>query len=107
MISVFAVCFVVSTRGQSQTPAQLVAAKIADKMRDSLDLSNQEREDIYDKNIWLHTQKMLARANYGHDTLRIQMQLIENNRDTLYKGILSVEKYELYRQKKMHIVNNN
>jgi len=92
----------------AQAPAEAIASKIADKMTDSLSLTQAERDQIYTVNMNLHEQKMKMRAVY-QDPIQLgpQLQKIENTRDSLYGGVLSAEKFQLYRQKKRSLVNNN
>jgi hypothetical protein len=92
----------------AQTPAESIASKIADKMKDSLSLTQAVRDQIYTINMNLHAQKMNSRAVYlDPSDLRPQLQKIENTRDSLYRTVLSAEKFQLYQQKKRSLVNNN
>ena len=85
-----------------------VSTKIADKMKDSLMLTASQRQQIYSVNVQLHEQKMVIRSQYiGVDSLRIMIQRVENQRDSLYQQILPTEKYLLYKEKKKNLVNNN
>lgn len=92
----------------AQAPAEAIASKIADKMTDSLSLTQAERDQIYTVNMNLHEQKMKMRA-VSQDTIQLgpQLQKIENTRDSLYGRVLSAGKFQLYRQKKRSLVNNN
>lgn len=90
------------------SPAAAVADKIAQKMKDSLDLTASQKEQIYQVNMQLHETKMQRRQQYGGtDSVRFYVQRVENTRDSLYRPILGEEKYQLYRQKKSNLVNNN
>jgi hypothetical protein len=88
--------------------AQL-ANKLAKKMKDTLDLSSQQRQQIKTINLQLHNQKMALRNQYtGQDSvLRVKTQQVENTRDSLYKPILGTQKYTLYRQKKINLLRMN
>jgi hypothetical protein len=90
------------------SPANEVAEKIAQKMKDTLALTDAQKGQIFDVNIQLHNQKMLARQHQlVADSLRRQVQRIENTRDSLYNLVLPQEKYLLYLQKKRNLVSNN
>ena len=87
-----------------------LAAKMADRMRDSLGLSDAQRQQIYDVNISLHNSKSQAWAQYAGNRTRLQSELqnIESSRDSLYNIILgSANKYQLYISKKINIVKSN
>lgn len=90
------------------TPSELLAQKIALKMKDSLLLSGIQKDQVYTINMQLHEQKTLARQQSpALDSLGLKIQRIENRRDSLYRGVLTEEQYILYRQKKRNLVNNN
>lgn len=92
----------------AQTPAEMVATRIAQKMKDTLGLADSLRIQIYQINLQLDQQKTAMRTQYrGSDSLRIKVQRVENTRDALYQVVLPAEKYVLYRQKKRNLVNNN
>jgi threonine aldolase len=96
-----------ATYAQSDHATQL-ANKIAQKMKDSLGLTGQQKNSIVDISMNLHEQKSLARQqHHGSDSLRYFLQRIENTRDTLYSAVLSQQQYLLYKQKKRNLVNNN
>jgi hypothetical protein len=91
-----------------QTPAEQLALKIAQRMKDSLQLNDQQRQQIYDINMQLHNQKMWVRQHYtAQDSLSIHTQRAEGKRDSLYHIILTNEKYLLYKQKKRNLVSSN
>ena len=98
---------VLKAQSGNDQAAQL-SHKIAKKMRDSLDLSAQQRQQIYEVNMSLHEQKQLVRQqNPPADSLQPRIQRIEKSRDVRYRPILGEEKYQLYLQKKRNLVNNN
>ena len=91
-----------------QVPATLIAKKIADRITDSLALSEQQRAALYAINMQLHDRKMLLRQQYSSpDSLRYYLQAAENSRDSLYLPVLGKEKFALYLRKKRNLVNNN
>ncbi len=97
-----------TVKAQSNTP-EAIATRIAQRMKDSLSLSEPQRTQLYTINMQIHQEKAIAWQEYRSDStvLRQQLQLQENSRDSLYKGILNEQQYELYRQKKIRLVNNN
>jgi hypothetical protein len=102
------ICLTIGVTINAQTPGEQIANRIANKMKDTLQLSDSQRVQIYQINLQLNQQKANLRTQYTNiDSLRIKIQLVENNRDALYHDILSEEKYYLYLQKKRNLVNNN
>ena len=98
----------VSINCKAQSTAQNFAGKVAEKMKDSLSLTETEQEQIYNINMQLHDQKTLVRTQYeGNVSLGIKIQRIENTRDSLYRTILKEDKFILYQQKKTALINNN
>lgn len=92
----------------AQSIPEMVAGNIANKMKDSLDLSVEQRAHIYSINLKLHERKKNARNNNASTiSLQKRMQQIENTRDSLYQPVLSEEQYLLYKQKKSNLINNN
>ena len=93
--------------GQS-SPAEQVANKIAQRMKDSLLLSDAQKTQLYNINMQIHQQKMSVRQQYqGSDFLTYYVQKVENTRDSLYHTILAEDKYTLYKQKKKALISNN
>lgn len=91
-----------------QSPAETLANKIAGKMKDTLSLTDSQRIQVYNINMQLHNQKIAIRQQYaGSDSLNAKIQSVENTRDSMYHIILADEKYTLYLQKKINLVNNN
>jgi len=99
--------FAAKTSAQPPMAIQL-AQHIAQKMKDTLNLTNGQKAQIYTKNIQLHNQKMFVRQhNTNPDSIRIKTQKIEGTRDSLYQTILPAAKYTLYLQKKKNLVSAN
>lgn len=99
--------FMINAKAQSNAPQQ-VAHKIAKKMKDSLDLTSQQRHQVFQVNMQLHNEKTAVRSQYaGADSLGYYIQQVENKRDSLYLPVLGPDKYQLYLQKKRNLVNNN
>ncbi len=94
---------------KAQHTGEDIAGRIAQRMKDTLSLSDPQRSQVYNINLQLHQQKAAVWQQYGSDTtaLRQQLQLRENTRDSLYHGVLTEQQYQLYRQKKLALVHNN
>jgi ribonuclease HII len=97
------------TMAEAQTtPAVAMADKIALKMKDSLNLTDHQKGQLFQINMQLHESKAAIYQQYTHgDSLRIHLQRIENSRDSLYRAVLNEEKYRLYRQRKQNLISNN
>jgi len=107
LIVVVLIVFTSISKGQSPV-ADHLAHKLANAMRDSLSLNRAQRDQLYTINIQLHNEKTLARTQFqNRDSIGKKIQLIENNRDLLYKVVLSGDEYLLYRKKKKNIMKNN
>lgn len=91
------------------TYAQEYSIKVAERMKDSLSLSGDQKVQIYNINIQISNQKAGVWRQYaGTDSLiTVNLQRIENTRDSLYLPVLGEEKYSLYLNKKKRLLNNN
>lgn len=91
------------------TYAQQYALKVAERMKDTLLLSSNQKAEIYNINIQISNQKANVWRQYtGVDSLiAIHLQQIENKRDSLYLPVIGEEKYSLYLNKKGKLLNNN
>ena len=99
--------FAMSVNAQSNGQANLLSQKIAKRMQDSLGLTPQQRNHVFEVNMNLHNQKQLVRLNtVTQDSLRARLQRVENTRDSLYLPIIGINKYPIYLQKKRNLVNN-
>jgi hypothetical protein len=91
-----------------QNPATNLANRIATKMKDTLNLTANQRTQIYNINMQLYNQKLVVRQQYTNlDSVRVNLQRVENKRDSLYHIILPGNKYQLYRQKKRSLISQN
>jgi hypothetical protein len=92
---------------QGNTPAAQLAHHIANKMADTLGLSNQQRAKIFTINMDLFNQKKDARErSQNRDQVAIDLQKIEAQRDSLYKVELTEAQYLLYLKKKKNLVTS-
>lgn len=97
---------ILRSSAQSNAPSQALAAYIAQKMKDSLSLTNSQYDAIYQVNLNLANQKMsLWHQNGARDSLVRRLQQIENQRDTLYYPVLNPAQYQVYKAKKRLLVN--
>lgn len=101
LVSIFSSSFV--SFGQSDS-ATALASRMAARLTDSLALTTEQRDALYNVNVLLAEQKAVARQQSVADSIRIRVQRIENTRDALYQSILTTEQYGLYRLKKKHLV---
>lgn len=105
IFSVFAIIFMDSEVFSQSNPAVDVANKIAQKMKDTLSLSSPQRAAIYNINMALHHAKSSLRSRFVNiDSLRINMQRVENTRDSLYRRVLGDSKFILFIQKKDNLL---
>jgi len=97
----------ISISKAQSSEAEILAEKIAKKMKDTLSLNDTQKNHVYDINIQLSNEKMSVRQQFtNRDSVIINLQRIENKRDSLYRNVLPGEKYALYLQKKRNLVNN-
>jgi hypothetical protein len=100
-------CFFSKTEAQT-SPAEQLADKVAQKMKDSLSLSSSQKQQLYNINMQLHSSKLQMRQQYiGTDSVSLKIQRVENMRDSLYKPVLTQQQYELYLQRKKNLVSSN
>ena len=95
-------------KGQTADSADLLAEKIANRMRDSLGLTVSIRDSIFVINKQINSEKKEKMTSSGdYETVRKQIQQIENKRDSLYQAVLPTEKFLLYKQKKALLIRND
>ena len=109
--SILSIFFILSVHlviaQQDQSPMVKLANKMADRMRDTLGLDTGQREKIFNINLSLAMEKSIAYSNHKKEDIGKELQKIENKRDGLYKKELSNQQYDIYKQKKRRIINNN
>ena len=107
LIAIFILVIQLGSIAQSPAATQL-ANHIAQKMKDTLGLTEQQKSQVYNINVNLNNLKMAVRQQYtNYDSLRIKTQLVEHTRDSLYHIILLEPTYQLYLQKKRNLVTAN
>ena len=88
--------------------AEMIARKMANKMKDSLSLSETKTKKIYAINMDIYEQKADVRKNFaGNPEMGKKIQKIENTRDSLYRLELSDSIFVKYKNKKIRLINNN
>jgi hypothetical protein len=94
---------------QNDSIAIKVSTKIANALKEALDLTEDQRKSLFAANMKLHEEKNLVRNKYaGSDSLRFCLQQVENKRDSLYHQIITdEEKFSLYADKKRILINAN
>ncbi len=89
-----------------ENPAKEIAGKIAQRMKDTLALSDTQKGQVYDINIRLYEQKTAMRNQYaGNTVLNAKIQAVENTRDSLYRVVLTGDQFILYSQKKRTLMS--
>jgi hypothetical protein len=89
--------------------AEAFANKIAQRMKDTLALSQVQKEQVFAINKQLYQQKQAAWQQYSHtdSLITFHVQRIEDMRDSLYKAVLTNDQFRVYRDKKRRLINNN
>ena len=87
----------------SQTDS--LANLLAQKMKDSLSLTSEQKNQIYTINTTILTRDSNLRKMFiGSKSLISYLELLGEQRDSLYKSALPNDKYLLYLSKKRNIV---
>lgn len=98
--------FIACAFGSKSQTANDLSERISSKMADSLGLNSAQKKRILDINYQLQNSKSEVRRNYENpDSISKYTQRIENKRDSLYRGVLTDDKYKLYLQKKKTLVS--
>lgn len=85
--------------------AHRISDHIANKMKDTLLLTSQQKDSLYAINTLLHLKKNNIWQQYAaSDSLRWHLRKVENTRDSLYKRILTISQFSLYQQKKGNLI---
>lgn len=107
LMTIFFLVTTVTSKAQNSFATQ-IAEKIAQRMKDSLLLSDKQKDSIYSLNIRLNNEKAQLRSQYADmDSLQYHTQRVEASRDSLYRTVLDEEKYRLYKTKKRNLITNN
>ncbi len=95
-----------NAKAQATTP-EVQASQIAQKMKDSLSLSDQQKSQVEAATLDVQNMKANLRQLYNSRALDYYLLMAEDNRDTVYKNLLPPDKYLLFRQKKTTLLGNN
>lgn len=109
---IFLLCIgAISIMKAQGTPAEQLASRMAQRMKDSLNLTSEQKDQLYSINMQLHSRKSAFWQQYSSPadtiTLRYNLQQVENTRDSLYHTIMPDDKFLLYKQKKRNIIKAN
>lgn len=98
--------FSINLKAQSASAAHFID-RITFRLKDSLDLSKEQMKEIYSINKKLEEEKSAVWSKYTDDNdIRKGLQSIENKRDSLYQTVFTKQQFILYKEKKMHLLNN-
>ena len=90
------------------SPGAQVAERLASRLRDSLGLSSEQQQSLYQVNMSLYYRNQQVRAMHTQpDSLRFYLQRVENTRDSLYRPVLGDEKYLMYKSRKRELLRTN
>ncbi len=94
---------------QTATPGTEVSTTIAKRISDSLQLTSQQQQNLFQINMQLFQLKQQLRTNWGDNVTELtpRIQAVERTRDSLYRPVLGEEKYILYLQKKQSLIRIN
>lgn len=106
--SIFTFLIFCSVICNAQMPASdSVSKKIAWQLTKAFSLSSVQESQLLEINKTLAKQKLIVWSSYSSkDSIELEVQRIEGTRDSLYKAIL-MDKYNVYKEKKRSLVNNN
>jgi hypothetical protein len=98
-----------SGQAQQTTSGEQLADRLAQRLKDSLQLTQSQKDQLYAVNMQLLYQKKGVWQQHQHNDslIQVNLQRVENTRDTLYHPILTPEQYQLYRSKKRYLMRNN
>jgi septal ring factor EnvC (AmiA/AmiB activator) len=98
--------FIVPLCSFSQTNQEKTSKYLVSILRDSLNLSENQVQDIYKINLTLEEQKKNVRSMEDLiDNKRKKVQKIENSRDSLYASVLNLKQFEAYKNRKSSLLN--
>lgn len=102
-----ATLLMVISNANAQSMDDQISEKIAQKMKDSLFLTETQKSWLEKINFQLHAKKMEIWQQYTEtDSIQKYLQITENMRDTLYNEVLKKEQYIFYIQKKKQLISN-
>jgi hypothetical protein len=103
--SVFLLFILTMTVRAQNSKAENAAAYRTQRMVDSLQLSVTQKKSIYAINLALNNQKIQVKElTKNVNTLRVQLQAIEIQRDSLYMPVLTPAQFNKYQARKATIL---
>lgn len=94
---------------RAQSSAEVVAGKISNKMKDSLSLTDVQKDSIYANSVRLHAERdSVIKTHWNSGQLQSLLDELERRRDDAYQAIINdFQKYRKYRYYKDILVSNN
>ena len=88
--------------------AESISLKISQRMKDSLGLSDFQKNQLHTINMQMDSSRQVIWRTYqSPDTLRSFLQQVENKRDSLYHPVFTEQQFQLYLLKKRNLISNN
>lgn len=107
-ISIVVLLFVAMGSYAQGSPTDSIANLLAQRMKDSLGLTNEQASQVYNLNTTLGSREANLRKQFaGSRSLPSYLKLLGEQRDSLYKNALPNDKYQLYILKKQNIISGN
>jgi len=98
--------FIVPLSSMAQTNQEKSSKYLAERLRDSLTLTEKEYQELFKINLILEEQKKNARSMNEVILIKTKkVQKIENSRDSLYAIILNQKQLEIYKLRKNSLLN--
>jgi len=98
--------FIVPLSSMAQTNQEKSSKYLAERLRDSLSLTEKEYQELFKINLILEEQKKNARSMNEDILIKTKkVQKIENSRDSLYAIILNPKQLEAYKHRKSSLLN--
>lgn len=105
LFSLLLVCFAQLLHAQASNDRSR-AAFIAQKLRDSLSLSNAQHDTLY-KITLRFLQRKVVFKHPSTGEIVTKDAYVEVERDEAYRGVMTVAQYTLYLQKKQNLISSN
>jgi len=104
---IFGLFFAINCGAQTTSISAHYIDRITFRMKDSLDLSKEQMKKLFRINQKLEDEKSAIWKKYTDDNaIRKDLQAVENKRDSLYNTVFTKQQFILYKEKKMHLLNN-
>lgn len=104
---IFVILFIsIITNSHAQMTPEAQAAELAQKMKDTLSLTEQQKSQIQTATTTIQGTKSGLRQLYVGRALDYYLMMAEEDRDAVYKNILPEDKYSLYKQKRSTLLSS-